>query len=175
MNVIFTCGGTAGHVNPALALAGYMRAKDPAVRVLFVGTPNGMERGLVEKAGYDFAAVEVSNFHRSLSPSGLRHNFKTAKTLVTSRHEADAVIRSFRPDLVVGTGGYASYPAVKAAARRHIPTAVHESNMIPGLTTKLLEGCVDCVMVGFEDCRHHYSTPTRWWSPVRRCGAISLI
>ena len=80
MNVIFTCGGTAGHVNPALALAGYMRAKDPAVRVLFVGTPNGMERGLVEKAGYDFAAVEVSNFHRSLSPSGLRHNFKTAKT-----------------------------------------------------------------------------------------------
>ena len=161
MNVIFTCGGTAGHVNPALALAGYMRTKDPAVRVLFVGTPNGMERGLVEKAGYDFAAVEVSNFHRSLSPSGLRHNFKTAKTLVTSRHEADAVIRSFRPDLVVGTGGYASYPAVKAAARRHIPTAVHESNMIPGLTTKLLEGCVDCVMVGFEDCRHHYKHPDK--------------
>ena len=78
MNVIFTCGGTAGHVNPALALAGYLREKDPAARVLFVGTPNGMERGLIEKAGYDFAAVEVSNFHRSLSPKALRHNFKTA-------------------------------------------------------------------------------------------------
>ena len=161
MNVIFTCGGTAGHVNPALALAGYFREKDPAVRILFVGTPNGMERGLVEKAGYDFAAVEVSNFHRSLSPAGLRHNFKTAKTLISSRREADAILRQFQPDLVVGTGGYASYPAVKAAARRHIPTAVHESNMIPGLTTKLLEGCVNCVMVGFEDCRHHYKHPDK--------------
>ena len=108
MNVIFTCGGTAGHVNPALALAGYLREKDPAARVLFVGTPNGMERGLIEKAGYDFAAVEVSNFHRSLSPKALRHNFKTAKTLMTSRREADAIIRAFQPDLVVGTGGYAS-------------------------------------------------------------------
>ena len=146
MNVIFTCGGTAGHVNPALALAGYLREKDPAARVLFVGTPNGMERGLIEKAGYDFAAVEVSNFHRSLSPKALRHNFKTAKTLMTSRREA---------------GGYASYPAIKAAARRHIPTAVHESNMIPGLTTKLLEGCVNCVMVGFEDCRRHYKHPEK--------------
>ena len=161
MNVIFTCGGTAGHVNPALALAGYLREKDPAARVLFVGTPNGMERGLIEKAGYDFAAVEVSNFHRSLSPKALRHNFKTAKTLMTSRREADAIIRAFQPDLVVGTGGYASYPAIKAAARRHIPTAVHESNMIPGLTTKLLEGCVNCVMVGFEDCRRHYKHPEK--------------
>ena len=161
MNVIFTCGGTAGHVNPALALARYMQEKDPATKVLFVGTPNGMERGLVEKAGYDFAAVEVSNFRRSLSPEGLRHNFKTARTLVTSRREADAIIRDFKPDLVVGTGGYASYPAVKAAARRRIPTAVHESNMIPGLTTKLLEGCVDCVMVGFEDCRRHYKHPDK--------------
>lgn len=161
MNVIFTCGGTAGHVNPALALARYMQEKDPATRVLFVGTPNGMERGLVEKAGYDFAAVEVSNFRRSFSLDGLRHNFKTARTLVTSRREANAIIRDFKPDLVVGTGGYASYPAVKAAARHRIPTAVHESNMIPGLTTKLLEDCVDCVMVGFEDCRRHYKHPDK--------------
>lgn len=161
MNVIFTCGGTAGHVNPALALAGYMRKRNPSVRVLFVGTPNGMERGLVEKAGYDFAAVEVSNFRRSLSSEGIRHNLKTAKTLLTSRREANAILRDFKPELVVGTGGYASFPAVKAAARHHIPTAVHESNMIPGLTTKLLEGSVDCVMVGFEDCRHHYKHPEK--------------
>ena len=161
MNVIFTCGGTAGHVNPALALAGYLREKDPAARVLFVGTPNGMERGLIEKAGYDFAAVEVSNFHRSLSPKALRHNFKTAKTLMTSRREADAIIRAFQPDLVVGTGGYASYPMVKAAARAHLPTAVHESNMVPGLTTKMLESYADVIMVGFEDCRQHYKHPER--------------
>lgn len=161
MNVIFTCGGTAGHVNPALALAGYIQQQRPGTGVLFVGTPNGMERGLVEKAGYDFAAVEVSNFRRSLSLSGLRHNLKTARTLISSRRRADQLLREFKPDLVVGTGGYASYPAVKAAARHHIPTAVHESNMIPGLTTKLLEGSVDCVMVGFEDCRHHYRHPDK--------------
>ena len=119
MNVIFTCGGTAGHVNPALALAGYLREKDPAARVLFVGTPNGMERGLIEKAGYDFAAVEVSNFHRSLSPKALRHNFKTAKTLMTSRREADAIIRAFQPDLVVGTGGYARHQGRRPAAYSH--------------------------------------------------------
>ena len=74
MNVIFTCGGTAGHVNPALALAGYMQERHPDLRVLFVGTPRGMERGLIEKAGYDFRSIEVSSFQRSLSP--VPHNFK---------------------------------------------------------------------------------------------------
>ena len=77
MKVIFTCGGTAGHVNPALALAGYMREKDPDTRVLFVGTPGGIERRLVEQAGYDFRAVEVSGFLRSFTPSAVVHNVKS--------------------------------------------------------------------------------------------------
>ena len=161
MNVIFTCGGTAGHVNPALALAGCLREKDPAARVLFVGTPNGMERGLIEKAGYDFAAVEVSNFHRSLSPKALRHNFKTAKTLMTSRREADAIIRAFQPDLVVGTGGYASFPALKMGAKLGIPTCVHESNAVPGLTTKLVARTASRIMVSFDASRQHYPDPEK--------------
>lgn len=161
MNVIFTCGGTAGHVNPALALARYMQEKDSTAKVLFIGTPDGIERGLVEKAGYDFEGVEVSNFHRDLSPAGIRHNLRTVKLLGSSRKRAKAIIRRFKPDLVVGTGGYASYPAVMAAAKLGIATAVHESNMIPGLTTKMLEKSVQCVMVGFEDCRHHYKHPDK--------------
>ena len=161
MRVIFTCGGTAGHVNPALALAGYMKEKAPETAVLFVGTPTGMERELVAKAGYDYAAVEVSSFQRKFSIEGIRHNLHTVRVLASSGRQARAILRDFKPDLVVGTGGYASYPAIKAAARRHIPTAVHESNMIPGLTTKLLEGCVNCVMVGFEDCRRHYKHPEK--------------
>ena len=161
MRVIFTCGGTAGHVNPALALAGLMRQRDPQTAVLFVGTPDGMERELVAKAGYDYAAVEVDSFRRSMRPEAMRHNLHAAGALARSGPAAKAILREFRPDLVVGTGGYASYPAIKAAARRHIPTAVHESNMIPGLTTKLLEGCVNCVMVGFEDCRRHYKHPEK--------------
>ena len=139
MRVIFTCGGTAGHVNPALALAGYMKEKAPETAVLFVGTPTGMERELVAKAGYDYAAVEVSSFQRKLNAAGIRHNLHTVRVLASSGRQARAILRQFRPDLVVGTGGYASYPMVKAAARAHLPTAVHESNMVPGLTTKLLE------------------------------------
>lgn len=161
MRVIFTCGGTAGHVNPALALAGYMREKDPDTAVLFVGTPTGMERELVTKAGYDYAAVEVSSFRRRLNGEGLRHNLHALRVLAASGRTARAILRSFRPDLVVGTGGYASYPMVKAAAKAHIPTAVHESNIIPGLTTRMLENYAGLIMVGFEDCRRHYRHPER--------------
>ena len=161
MRVIFTCGGTAGHVNPALALAGYMKEKDPETAVLFVGTPTGMERELVAKAGYDYAAVEVDSFRRSMRPEAMRHNLHAAGALARSGPAAKAILREFRPDLVVGTGGYASFPMVKAAARAHLPTAVHESNMVPGLTTKLLESYADVIMVGFEDCRQHYKHPER--------------
>ena len=161
MNVIFTCGGTAGHVNPALALAGYMKKMQPDVRVLFVGTPRGMERDLVEKQGYDFRGVEVSGFRRSLSASALRDNLRSVKNLITSPHQARAILKEFRPDLVVGTGGYASYPMVRCAAKAGIPTAVHESNMVPGLTTKQLEPYADRIMVGFEECRQHYRHPEK--------------
>ena len=161
MRVIFTCGGTAGHVNPALALAGYMQEKDPDTAVLFVGTPTGMERELVAKAGYDYAAVEVSSFQRKLNAEGIRHNLHTLRVLASSGRQARAILRDFKPDLVVGTGGYASYPMVKAAAKAHIPTAVHESNMVPGLTTKMLEEYAGVIMVGFEDCRQHYRHPER--------------
>ncbi|MBE6990619.1 MAG: undecaprenyldiphospho-muramoylpentapeptide beta-N-acetylglucosaminyltransferase [Ruminococcaceae bacterium] len=161
MNVIFTCGGTAGHVNPALALAGYMKERLPELRVLFVGTPDGMERGLVEKSGYDFRGVEISNFQRSLKPAALGHNLQTAKRMVTSRRQARAILAEFRPDLVVGTGGYASYPMIRSAAKAGIPTAVHESNMVPGLTTRMLEKYTDRIMVGFEECRAHYRRPDK--------------
>ena len=161
MNVIFTCGGTAGHVNPALALADYMKRQMPDVRVLFVGTPDGMEKDLVAKSGYDFRGVEISNFHRSLRPEELRHNLHTLRTMVSSRQEAARILRDFPADLVVGTGGYASYPMIRCAARAGIPTAVHESNMVPGLTTKLLEKYAGRIMVGFEECRQYYRQPDK--------------
>ena len=161
MKVIFTCGGTAGHVNPALALAGYMQKQDPHVQVLFVGTPDGMERDLVEKAGYAFRGIPMGGFQRSLGHGGLAHNLHSLSMLTKSHSRARAILRDFRPDLVVGTGGYASYPVVKCAAGMGIPTAVHESNMIPGLTTKMLEGSADRIMVGFEECRQHYRHPDK--------------
>ena len=161
MKVIFTCGGTAGHVNPALALAGYMQKKHPDTEVLFVGTPDGMEGGLVRKAGYDFRSVVISNFHRSFAPREIMHNADALVKMVTSRRQANAILKDFKPDLVVGTGGYASYPVVRQAAQAGIPTAVHESNMVPGLTTKMLEKYADRIMVGFEECRQHYQHPEK--------------
>ena len=143
MKVIFTCGGTAGHVNPALALAQYMQERIENLDILFVGTPDGMERGLVEQAGYAFRGVEVGGFCRSLAPSGIRHNLKSVEHLLAAKGRVRAILRDFPADLVVGTGGYASYPITKYAAQHGIPTAVHESNMVPGLTTKMLEGYVD--------------------------------
>ena len=89
MKVIFTCGGTAGHVNPALALAGYMKERIAGLEVLFVGTPDGMERKLVAKAGYNYAGIEIASFQRSLKAMG--HNLHTARTMITSRREAAAI------------------------------------------------------------------------------------
>lgn len=161
MTIIFTCGGTAGHVNPALALAGLFRERQPESRILFVGARRGMEQRLIEEAGWDFQSVEVSSFHRSFQPKEIRHNLISIKNLMTSPAQARAILDQFPPNIVVGTGGYASYPMIRAAARRGIPTAVHESNAIPGLTTKLLERYADLIMVGFEECRQNYRQPEK--------------
>ncbi len=156
MNVLFTCGGTAGHVNPAVALARIFQERHPGCRVLFVGADGGMENKLVPKEGYQIKTVTITNFHRSLAPADIVHNLGTLVNMQRSKKQAQAILDEFRPDLVVGTGGYASFPVVNEAARRKIPTAVHESNAVPGLTTKALSKVVDRVMVGFEESREHY-------------------
>ncbi len=161
MKVVFTCGGTAGHVNPALALAGLVKARRPESEILFVGARRGMERTLIETAGWPFRAVEVSSFHRSLKPKEIRHNFVSLRNLLRSPGEARAILEEFPADLVVGTGGYASYPMIRAASKMGIPTAIHESNAIPGLTTRLLEGHTGLIMVGFEECRKNYKHPEK--------------
>ncbi len=161
MNVLFTCGGTAGHVNPAVALARIFQEKHPGCRILFVGADGGMENKLVPKEGYQIRTVTITNFHRSFAPAEIVHNLGTLVNLGRSKKQAKAILDEFRPDLVVGTGGYASFPVVNEAAHRGIPTAVHESNAVPGLTTKALSKVVDRVMVGFEESREHYENPEK--------------
>lgn len=161
MKVIFTCGGTAGHVNPAIAVAQLMAEKNPQIKILFVGAERGLEKDLIPKAGYEFRTVHISSFHRSLKPAEIKHNLVSLYNMVRSPAEARAILKEFRPDAVIGTGGYASYPTVKAAAKMGIPTAVHESNAVPGLTTELLEPYAGRIMVGFESCRQHYKHPEK--------------
>ena len=159
--VIFTCGGTAGHVNPAIALAQKIKQENPDAEFLFVGADRGLEKDLVPKAGYDFKTVHISSFHRSLKPKEIRHNLISVYNLLRAPGEARGILKEFQPDVVIGTGGYASFPMVKAAAKAGIPTAVHESNMVPGLTTKMLESYAGRIMVGFEACRQHYKEPEK--------------
>ncbi len=161
MKIVFTCGGTAGHVNPALALAGLIKERKPDSEILFVGARRGIEKQLIESAGWPFRAVEISSFHRSLAPKEIKHNLISLRNLLRSPGEAKALLKEFPADLVVGTGGYASYPMIRAASSLGIPAAVHESNAIPGLTTRLLENHADLIMVGFEECRKNYRHPDK--------------
>lgn len=176
MRFLFTCGGTAGHINPALAIAGRLRELLPGgCEILFIGAKGMMESRLVPREGYELREIEITNISRSLSLEGLAHNVKTLKNVALSTEKAKKIIRAFRPDAVIGTGGYVCYPVLMAAAALHIPTLVHESNAVPGLTTKLLSRHVDCVMVGFEESRAQYPYPERVFvtgTPVR--GAFSL-
>lgn len=161
MNILFTCGGTAGHINPAVALARLFQERKPGTQVLFAGAEVGMEAKLVPKEGFPLRTVHITTFHRAWRWKDIRHNLGTLRNLGVSRRQAAAILDDFKPDLVVGTGGYASYPVVREAARRGIPTAIHESNAVPGLTTRALSKVVDCVMVGFEESRAYYRHPER--------------
>lgn len=161
MKFLFTCGGTAGHINPALAVAGRLAEVLPDSEFLFIGAEGRMETDLVPRAGYEIKTVRITNIHRSLRPAEIAHNLRTLKNIATSTAESKRIIREFGPDVAIGTGGYVCYPVLKAASELGIPTAVHESNAVPGLTTKMLESAVDVIMVGFEESRENYHHPDR--------------
>lgn len=161
MNILFTCGGTAGHINPAVALARVFQNHHGDCQILFVGADGGMETRLVPKEGYECRTVTVQHLDHRKSLAALKKNLSVLAGLRTAQKQANAILDEFQPDLVVGTGGYASFPVVKAAAKRGIPTAIHESNAVPGVTTKSLAGVVDLVMVGFEAALPHYGKAKR--------------
>ena len=145
--ILFATGGTGGHINPALAVAGYVRENYPKAEILFVGTADRMEAQLVPAAGYDFKTIEIQGFSRELNFEGLRHNIKTVELLMKSEGQAKKIIEEFKPDVVIGFGGYVSGPVLSVAARMGIPTAVHEQNAFPGITNKNLAKKVDVVML----------------------------
>ena len=152
--ILFATGGTGGHINPALAVAGYIRENDPKAEILFVGTADRMEAQLVPAAGYDFKTIEIQGFSRELNFEGLKHNIKTVNLLFKSEGQAKKIIEDFKPDVVIGFGGYVtastipiSTSVLSVAARMGIPTAVHEQNAFPGVTNKNLAKKVDVVML----------------------------
>ena len=161
MNIIFTCGGTAGHINPAIALAKLLRERQPDTKILFIGAKGGMEENLVPREGFELKTLTISNFQRKLTPKNIWHNVVSVKNVFASASAARRYIRDFKADVIVGMGGYASYPAMKQGAKLGIPTLVHESNAMPGLTTRMIAPSVDKVMVAYEESRQHYGNPER--------------
>ena len=151
MNVLMTGGGTGGHVNPALAIAHTIKMNNPDANIAFVGTPKGMENTLVGKEGYKMYHVDIQGIRRSLSPS----NIKTAYLALVSPIRAKKIIREFKPDIVIGTGGYVCWPILVAASKMGVATAVHESNAVPGVATKRLEKYCDKIFLNFEDTANY--------------------
>ena len=151
MKVMMTGGGTGGHINPAIAIADTIKEKDKDSEIVFVGTSKGMENRLVPRAGYKLEHIEIRGLRRSLSLS----NIKTAFLTLTSVSRAKKLLKKYKPDLVVGTGGYVCYPLCRAAASLKIPTAVHESNAVPGLAVRMLSPYVDVIFTNFDAAAEH--------------------
>lgn len=147
MKIIFAAGGTGGHINPALAAAGEIREKYPDAQILFIGTKDKMEARLVPAAGFDFRTIEISGFYRQLTLENIKRNIKTLSHLLSSSKEAKKIIKEFKPDVVVGFGGYVSGPVLREAQKLSIPTAIHEQNAYPGITNKALAKNADAVML----------------------------
>lgn len=155
MKILFATGGTAGHINPALAVASYIKEIKPETEILFVGTKDHMEARLVPNAGFDFKTIDISGFRRSLSPSAIAHNVKTVVKMIHSEGESKKIIKAFQPDVCVGFGGYVSGPVLEAAVKLGIPCCIHEQNAFPGITNKTLAKRVDKVMVTVADAKKH--------------------
>ena len=147
LRVILSGGGSAGHVNPALAISEIIRENRPDAEFLYVGTPDGMEHRLVENAGFKYASVKVAGLQRHLSLKNIARNIKAASYLLTAGHKCKRIIRDFKPDIVIGTGGYVCAPIVREAAKMGVKTLIHEQNAFPGLTTKILAPHVDGIML----------------------------
>ena len=161
MNLIFTCGGTAGHINPAIAVANMMKARHPGCKILFIGAKGHMEEKLVPKAGYELRCLPASGLSRKMNLAALKKNFHAIKCVLGAVNACKKIIREFQPDVILGTGGYASFPALYAGSSLGIPTCVHEANALPGLTTKMAANRADRVLVAFEQSVAHYKKPEK--------------
>ena len=171
MHILFAGGGTAGHINPALAIAGYIREKHPDAHISYIGTPDKLESKLVPEKGYNFRTISVAGFQRKLSIENIGKNISAATKALTSSVTARKILKEIQPDVVVGTGGYVSGPVLREAAKMGIKTAIHEQNAFPGVTTKMLAPNVDAVMLAMPEAEKYLKLkkkPFITGNPVRQ-------
>ncbi len=171
MHILFAGGGTAGHINPALAIAGYIREKHPDAHISYIGTADKLEAKLVPDAGYNFRTISVAGFQRKLTVKNIGKNISAVYKAMTSSVAAKKILKEIDPDIVIGTGGYVSGPVLRTAAKMGIKTAIHEQNAYPGVTTKMLAGNVDAVMLAMPEAEKYLKLkkkPFVTGNPVRK-------
>ena len=152
MKYLISGGGTGGHVNPGLAIAKEIIKNEPDAEILFVGTKNGLESKLIPREGFNIEFIEVSGFKRKLSLD----TFKTIAKLLKSFSYIGKILKEYKPDAVIGTGGYVCGPVVYLASKKKIPTLIHEQNAFPGVTNKILSRYVNAVAISFEEARQKF-------------------
>jgi UDP-N-acetylglucosamine--N-acetylmuramyl-(pentapeptide) pyrophosphoryl-undecaprenol N-acetylglucosamine transferase len=157
MKAVITCGGTGGHITPALAIADIIKENDPRGKILFVGGTHGMEGELVSRAGYDIHLLAVQGLARKLTPTNLKVLFQAGRAAKRARE----ILAAFSPDIVIGTGGYACYPTLRAAIGLGIPTAVHESNALAGLAIRKLQDGMDRIFINFPQTEEQIKKQNR--------------
>ena len=157
MKIVLAGGGTAGHINPALAIANYAKKQDKNTEIIYIGAKGGMEEKLVEKAGYEFIGIKVTGFSRKVSLQGFSKNMSTIKNFLEACAKVRKILREFKPDVCIGTGGYVSGPVVWQASRLNIKTLIHEQNAYPGITTKWLSKKVTAVMLASRDSKKYFN------------------
>lgn len=149
MKVIVAAAGTGGHINPAIAIANKIKQEEPHSKIVFFGTKRGIENDLVTRAGYELKHIEAYGLKKEISINNFKNIIKTVKSTKTVKKFID----KFKPDLVIGTGGYICGPVFAAANSRHIPTILHESNAFPGKAVRMFAKKADKVLVGFEEAK----------------------
>ncbi|WP_027091073.1 undecaprenyldiphospho-muramoylpentapeptide beta-N-acetylglucosaminyltransferase [Cohnella thermotolerans] len=153
MRLVLTGGGTGGHIYPALAIGREAAEHEPDSELLYIGTAKGLESRIVPPTDLPFESIDISGFRRSLS----MENVRTIVRFLQGVRRSKELLRRFKPDIVVGTGGYVCGPVVYAASRLGIPTLIHEQNVVPGLTNKFLSRYASAVAVSFADSLPHFS------------------
>ena len=149
MKVIIAAAGTGGHINPGIAIANKIKEKEPNSEIIFIGTNRGLENDLVPRAGYELKTIQAYGFNRKVSVDNLKKMYKTFRSI----GEAKKIIQEFKPDVMIGTGGYICVPVGMAAKKAQVPIVLHESNAFPGIAIKMLSKKAETILVGFEDAK----------------------
>ena len=147
MKVVIAAAGTGGHINPGIAIANKIMKEQPNSKIIFIGTKRGLETNLVPRAGYELRTIDSYGISRELSLKNIKRLAKTIYSIT----EAKNILKEFKPDLVIGTGGYICISVCLAAKKLKIPYIIHESNVLPGVATKMLSKNARKILVGFKE------------------------